>query len=315
MGKPDLFAKRTFASTTESITGGAVSWEDAPEIGLERVQSDGILVIHDPKPLRELAAPWNLITDVDEILMELKMQGDHVDRLAIGRTLLRRQAREVQRLDVAQRKQKPWLGSQTLWLVSAYLPDWVKQRRPPSKLAAGCYQWANEHFSALWIASNELPLRDELIPFLITRTGRALEDFVYWIGEKRSWSLLEDLLRSLQMLAPELRNFLENYAANKFPYADRDTKRNFAALVGTFFKEDPDFIEELSRMALQKVIEAAVVLREARSAVKGILQARKLDVRPDHLALIDECTNLDTLHRWRDRAVTAASVDEALAVD
>jgi hypothetical protein len=202
-----------------------------------------------------------------------------------------------------------------LWLVSAYLPDWIKQRRLPSKLAAGCYQWANEHFSALWIASNELPLRDELVPFLITRTGRAMEDFVYWIGENRSWSLLEDLLWSLQMLAPELRNFLENYAANKFPYADRDTKRNFVALVGTYFKEDPDFIEELSRLALQKNAEAAVALKEARAAVKGNLRARKLDVRPDHLARIEACTDLDTLHRWRDGAVTAASTDEALVGD
>ncbi|HRI69656.1 MAG TPA: hypothetical protein PK156_35750, partial [Polyangium sp.] len=65
--------------------------------------------------------------------------------------------------------------------------------------------------------------------------------------------------------------------------------------------------------SIERGLYQKAALREAREAVKGNLRARKFDVRPGHLAYIDGCTNLDTLHRWRDRAVTAASVDEVLA--
>ena len=46
MGYQELFAQRTFAEETERITGGAAGWQDPPEIRLEKVQSDGFLVIH-----------------------------------------------------------------------------------------------------------------------------------------------------------------------------------------------------------------------------------------------------------------------------
>ncbi|WP_437553770.1 hypothetical protein WME97_19350 [Sorangium sp. So ce367] len=48
MGQPDLFAKRTFAEETERLTGGAITWQDPPEIRLEKVQCDGLLLIHRP---------------------------------------------------------------------------------------------------------------------------------------------------------------------------------------------------------------------------------------------------------------------------
>jgi hypothetical protein len=37
----------------------------------------------------------------------------------------------------------------------------------------------------LWIAANELPLADELVPFLIARTGRPLDAFVRWVKTRR----------------------------------------------------------------------------------------------------------------------------------
>ncbi len=297
MGKPDLFAKRTFASQTATITRGAVSWRDAPEIGVESVTSDGILVIHDLIQLQALVAPWNLVEELDEILLEFKMQGDHVDRCEVSRTLTRRQVRETQRLDATKAGKTLWLGSQTLWLTSAYVPDWARARYRLDELARGCYRFLREDFTALWIASNELPLCDELVPFLITRTGRALRDFLDWVLEKNAWPLLDDLLVSFNMLPQGL--FSTTYSR-----ADEQGKRNIRGLISEFLVSCPEFEEELNQKA---------ALREAREAVKRNLRVRRFDVRPGHLARIDGCTDLDTLHRWHDRAVTAASVDEALA--
>jgi hypothetical protein len=53
----EQFAQRTFAEETERITGGAAGWQDAPEIRLERVPSDGFLVIRRSSPLEQLSAP------------------------------------------------------------------------------------------------------------------------------------------------------------------------------------------------------------------------------------------------------------------
>jgi hypothetical protein len=58
MGQLELFAQRTFADETERMTGGAVGWQDPPEIRLGKVTSDGLLVIRRPHLLAPLPAPW-----------------------------------------------------------------------------------------------------------------------------------------------------------------------------------------------------------------------------------------------------------------
>src|SRR5204863_1661892 len=98
MGQPDLFAKRTFAEETERVTGGAVTWHDPPEIRLEKVQSDGLLLIRRPDLLARLPAPWSYAHDFEEVVLELKLSGDHLDMSAMERALLRRsQARPAGR--------------------------------------------------------------------------------------------------------------------------------------------------------------------------------------------------------------------------
>src|SRR5262245_46225511 len=99
MGNLEQFAQRTFAEETESITGGAAGWQDPPEIRLERVQSDGFLVVHRPHPLQHLTAPWPEARPHTEVMLELKLAGNHLDRTAVERALLRRQARQLQRLE------------------------------------------------------------------------------------------------------------------------------------------------------------------------------------------------------------------------
>jgi hypothetical protein len=54
VGYLEQFAQQTFAEETERITGGAAAWQDSPEIRLEKVQPDGLLMIHQPRPLEHL---------------------------------------------------------------------------------------------------------------------------------------------------------------------------------------------------------------------------------------------------------------------
>ena len=92
MGQLELFAQRTFAEETERITGGAAGWQDPPEIRLEKVTSDGFLVIRQSHLLEHLAAPWPQAQPHGEVMIELKLPGNHLDRKAVERALLRRQA-------------------------------------------------------------------------------------------------------------------------------------------------------------------------------------------------------------------------------
>jgi hypothetical protein len=182
MGQPELFAQRTFAEETERMTGGAAGWQDPPEIRLGKVTSDGLLVIRRPHLLAPLPAPWPEAQPHGEVMIELKLAGNHLDRKAVARALLRRQAREVQRLE---EEEASWRGEEPLWLVAPHLPPWLQELRRPERFAPGCY-WIDPHgHSFLWIAANELPLLDELIPFLLARSGQALDEFCRWVAPRR----------------------------------------------------------------------------------------------------------------------------------
>jgi hypothetical protein len=115
------------------------------------------------------------------MMIELKLAGNHLDRMAVERALLRRQTRQVQRLE---EQDASWLGEEPLWLVAPHLPEWVRETRTPECFAPGCYRVEPRWYKFLWIAANELPLRDELIPFLTARSGQALDDFGRWVAPR-----------------------------------------------------------------------------------------------------------------------------------
>ena len=53
-------------------------------------------------------------------------------------------------------------------------------------------------------------------------------------------------------------------------------------------------------------------LVEARSALRRVLARRGLVLSPKQDARIEACTNLSTLERWLDQAITAPSPSKAL---
>jgi len=89
----------------------------------------------DPGRLPPLDPPWGEVRGHDEIQLELKLAGDHVDLVAIERILLRRQARQVQRVEDEQR---PWTGQTAMWVVAPHVPVALRQTWTLSRFAAGC---------------------------------------------------------------------------------------------------------------------------------------------------------------------------------
>ena len=295
MGHLEQFAQRTFAEETERITSGAAGWQDPPEIRLEKVQSDGFLMIRRPL-LEHLAAPWSEARLYDEIMLELKLAGNHLDRKAIERALLRRQARQLQRLDD---QDASWRGHEPLWLVAPYVPDWLDEVYGVQRFAPGCYWVDPPRRTFLWIAANELPLRDELVPFLMARSGQALDEFGRWVAPRRPFEWVLTMLEYLPMSTLTREDLLWRFGKAEDPEIEARRQRILEVLL------------EASPKTQQRLFEKGQ-LTEARDALRDVLAQRQLTASADEDARIEACTDLPTLKRWLRQAVTAASVADAL---
>jgi hypothetical protein len=296
MGRLEQFAQRTFAEETERITSGAARWQDPPEIRLEKVQSDGFLVIRRPQLLEHLAEPWSVARLYDEIMLELKLAGNHLDRMAIERALLRRQARQLQRLE---EQDASWRGHEPLWLVAPYVPDWLEEIYGVERFAPGCYWVDPPRRTFLWIAANELPLRDDLVPFLMARSGQALDEFGRWVAPRRPFEWVLTMLEYLPMSTPTREDLLLRFGESDDPEIEARRQHILEVLL------------KISPKAQQRLFDS-VRLTDTRDDLRDVLAQRQLTASADEDARIDACTDLPTLKRWLRQAVTAASVVDAL---
>lgn len=199
MGDLDQFAKQTFAEETSVVTRGAVSWQLPPELGLSDVRLDGLLLVNTREALADLPSPWKEADPHAEIVVELKMQGDHLDSVTLQRSLLRRQARQVRLTETAAPAHQPEVP---LWIVASHMPALLRRVRQVVRLAPGVYDILPAPFSFLWIAANELQLHEALIPFLVARTGAALDKFGLWVKSRRPPDWLSRMLQFLPMSMP-----------------------------------------------------------------------------------------------------------------
>ena len=231
-----------------------MAWQDPPEIRIERVQSDGFLVIHRPDLLAHLAAPWPE-AQAEEIVIELKLAGDHVDRKTVERALLRRQARQLQRLED---RDPGWLGDEPLWLIAPHVPAWLEQSRTPVRIADGCYRVEpyGRHF--LWIAANELPLRDELVPFLIARSGKALDQFARWVAARLPLEWVLSMLEYLSMTTSVRDELLWRFAKTDDPEVEARQDRILEVLLAVRPQMKERLIEEGIEKGIEKGIERGV---------------------------------------------------------
>jgi hypothetical protein len=265
MGHLDQLAKLTFAEETEAITGGAVTWMPGPELGLTEVRLDGLFVVKNPALLASLAWPWPAAEGHDEIVLEQKMPGDHLDDRAQERALLRRQARQVQRLEAEVPGQPRWHGQQPLWMSAPVLSENLSGLRQVRRAAPGCYFIEPSPFVWLWIAANELPLCEELIPFLIGRSGRALVEFARWIVTRRpaSW-----VLRMLEIVPMPLsvREEFERYLA-PVPRDDPEIRQRGRDLTEMMLRHFPEVRDELIEAGIETGIEKGI----ERGIEKGLM--------------------------------------------
>jgi hypothetical protein len=228
-------------------------------------------------------------------MIELKLAGNHLDRREVARAQLRRQARELQRIE----EDASWLGEEPLWLVAPHLPEWLAATRKPERFAPGCYYVEPRGGSFLWIAANELPLLDELVPFLMARSGQALDEFGRWVVPRRplEWTLA--MLEYLPMSTLAREELLWRFGKAEDPEVEARRQHILKVLL------------EASPQTRQELIDEGR-LTEARAALRRVLVHRQLTPSKDEDARIEACTDLATLERWNDRAFTAVSVSDAL---
>jgi hypothetical protein len=295
MGQLEQFAQQTFADETERTTGGAVGWQDPPEIRLEKVTADGFLIIREPQLLAHLPMPWPEARPHGEAMIELKLAGNHLGRKAVARALLRRQAREVQRLE----EDDAWRGEEPLWLIAPHLPPWLQELRRPERFAPGCYWVEPQYQTFLWIAANELPLVDELIPFLLARSGQKLDEFCLWVAPRRPLEWVLSMLDYLPMSMPTHEELLWRFGKAEDPVIEARRQRLL------------DFLLETSPQKKQQLQQEGR-LTEARAALRLVLANRQLTLNQDDDALIDACTDLATLKHWLGRASNATSISDVL---
>jgi hypothetical protein len=237
-------------------------------------------------------------------MIELKLAGNHLDREAVERALLRRQARQLQRV---KEQDASWRGEEPLWLIAPHLPPWLDEMRTPVRLAPGCYWIEPQWQRFLWIAANELPLVDELIPFLLARSGQALDEFCRWVAPRRPLDWVLNMVEYLPMSMLTQEELLGRFGPVDDPQIEARRQRIL------------DFLLETSPQKKQQLIDKALSegrlegrLTEARAALRRVLAGRQLTPSKDDDARIDACTDLATLERWLDRAITAASVSDVL---
>ncbi len=275
MGQLDQFAKQMFAEETRAVTHGALEWLAPPEIGFSEVRLDGLLRVLDPAALVPIAAPWSAARGHDEIVLEIKMQGDHVDFRAIERALLRRQARQVQR---AEDESAPFRAQQAIWVVAAHRPAVLAEGREVRRIASGCYRVGPGVFDFLWIAANELPLVDELVPFLIARTGRAFEDFARWVFHRRPPAWLFRMVKMVPMSTTVSEELIRYFIHSDDPEVRARQHRMAEILV----EEHPGVGEEMANI-MANMKQEKVVLRQFERRLGRVLDGQERGVLQERL--------------------------------
>ena len=189
-----------------------------------------------------------------------------------------------------------------------HVPAILSERRTLDLVATGVYRVGPSPFGFLWIAANELPLADELIPFLIARSGRPLDAFVGWVKNRRP---IEWLLRVLEYL-PMSTAAHEDLRSYVFPKTNDPVVRARQRMIAEWAVESsPEMRDKLvGEGRTEGLIEGRI--EEARSSLRHVLALRGLALSAEQEARIAVCGDLDTLRRWHDQAVVVASAAEAL---
>ena len=204
-----------------------------------------------------------------------------------------------------------WRGVVPLWLLAPHVPHWLGELRRPVRFAPGCYWIDPPRQDFLWVAANDLPLRDELIPFLLARSGHSLDDFCRWVAPRRppEWALT--MLEYLPMSMPTRDELLQRFG----PVDDPEIEARRQYILKVLLDQDPKMQQQLIDKGLSQGRSEGRSegrLTGTRASLRRVLARRQLTLRKDDDARVEACTDLATLERWLDRAITASSAADVL---
>ncbi len=249
MGHPDQLLKYMLAIETPVATHSAARFVRAPEIATAELRPDGVLMTTEPARLSDLPAPWCHLEC--EAVLDGKMPGDHLDPLALERCLFRRYARQVQRLegdpsiDPPLPPIDPSPSHCAAWVVAPHVPQFLRAWEREGKftleaVGEGCFSVRPSRFPILWIAANELPLHEALVPFLLARSGKKLAEFMLWVTHVRPPEWLASVVRSL----PEVAAMMPDFKPDLSPEDQRRIVEGLRLSLDAYPEAGIDFIEK-----------------------------------------------------------------------
>jgi hypothetical protein len=186
MGAPDQLFKFMLEYEAPLVTNDAAHFDRSPEFATAELRPDGVLSTRAPNMLHMMLAPWSLLTW--HAVLDAKMPGDHVDHATLQRCVARRELWQAQRLSEVGVDADP--SHCAAWVVAPHLPQWMLTWQREGRLTltaagAGVWQVGPSMSPIVWIAANELPLDEMLVPFLMARSGTALEAFFRWAVDRK----------------------------------------------------------------------------------------------------------------------------------
>jgi hypothetical protein len=188
------------------------------------------------------------------------------------------------------------------------------------RTARGCYTVEPFVFRFVWIAANELPLRDDLVPFLVARSGGALDDFGRWVATRRPAEWVLDMVEYTAMSTSARAQVINSVETD-----DPEVVARQLHVMELLFAKHPELRQKMmAKMTEELRAEERKVgrkegrkkgrLAEARAILRRVCARRGLELSPNDEARIDECTTLATLEHWIDEAVVASTAAEALGL-
>jgi hypothetical protein len=115
------------------------------------------------------------------------------------------------------------------------------------------------------------------------------------------------------MSMPTREELLERFSWGK---DDPEVMARRHRILEVLLGADPELRQRLTeKVLLEGRLEGHLEgrLTEARSALRRVLARRQLMPSRDDDARIEACTDLATLERWLDQAITAVTVSDAMA--
>ena len=124
---------------------------------------------------------------------------------------------------------------------------------------------------------------------------------------KRTFAEVLSMLEYLAMSTTVREDLLWRFGKSDDPEVEARRQQILEVLL----EASPKTQQRLIDKGIEEGVEKGR-LAEARAALHRVLARRQLALSPDDEFRIEACSDLGTLERWHDQAVTAASASEAL---